>query len=58
MRRPEGLHPFYVEADGTETPLFVPPSFLEAARREFPALWIEPTPLLPLQRGQQSPDRS
>lgn len=47
MKRPEGLEPFYVDERGVESPLFVPPSFLERARAAIPGLWIEPTPELP-----------
>jgi hypothetical protein len=56
MNRPEGAQPFYVDERGRESPLFVPPSWVDEARRQLPGLWIEPTPFL--QTREQPSDRT
>lgn len=46
LRCPRGKIPFFINGR-RESPLFVAPSMLEAARAASPSLWIEPTPVLP-----------
>jgi hypothetical protein len=48
MKRPTGKAPFFVDEQGNEGPLFVPPAMLAEARAAAPGTWIEPTPMLPL----------
>lgn len=47
LRRPADKLPFFVDGEGRESPLFVPPAMLDEARRLSPQLWIEATPIIP-----------
>jgi hypothetical protein len=46
MRCPPDKQPFFIDEDGNQSPLFVPPSMLDEARQAWVRLWIEPTPMI------------
>ena len=43
--------PFRFDKDGEPVPLFVPPAALEAFRSRYPNIWVEPTPMIPVEPG-------
>lgn len=47
MQCPAGVQPFRDDDEGRPCPLFVPAAMLEAARRNFKGIWVEPAPGTP-----------